>query len=108
MMGQSWIRMIDGERHRVCGKCGECLPDTEEFYYYNEKRDGFRSPCKACIQEKRYATNVAKTCCVPGCTNPRYVTRTGVYRNSRCWEHRYHEAVTKPRKERLKMEGKRG
>ena len=86
-MGQSRIRMVDGERYRVCGKCGESLPDTEEFFYWNEKHDALRSPCKACIQEKRYETNVAKPCCVPGCTNPRYKNRSGLYRDSRCREH---------------------
>lgn len=97
--------MIDGERHRRCGQCGDWWPDTAEFFHRNKKGDGFRSPCKACIQERRYATNKVATCCVPGCHNPRAATRSGVYRNSRCREHRYYVAVTKRRQLEVQADG---
>lgn len=88
--------ITDDAPEKLCLKCGECWPATEEFFFRAVK--GYlRSPCKACIAEKKVATNAVKPCCVPGCTNPRYQNKNGVYTH-RCWEHRYYVAVTKPAK----------
>ena len=66
---------------KQCGKCKEWWPDTNEFF--PRSANGIlRSPCKACIDEKRRETNTVKPCCVPGCTNPRYY-----WRYSRCKQH---------------------
>ena len=102
-MTKANIQVIDGERCRRCGKCGEWWPDTEEFFY-RSNRGYLRSPCKACIIEKKQQTNASQTCCVPGCNNPRHQRKSGIY-DHRCWEHRYYQMVVKPKKERLKVEG---
>lgn len=108
-MTHAQIRTVDGIRERQCRKCGEWWPDTTEFFYfYDTGHTSLRSPCKACIEEKRYETNQVKPCCVPGCTNPRYPCKSGLYRNSRCWEHRYHKVVAKPRKAARKAEAAKG
>lgn len=95
MTGQTIRTADDGTIEKLCRKCGEWWPATDEFFFRNPRNKvNFRSPCKACIAEKRQQTNAVKPCCVPGCTNPRYS-----WRYSRCYEHRYHEAVAKPRRE---------
>lgn len=99
----STIRLIDGERCRRCGKCGEFLPDTKEFFYSNPQHDGFKSPCKACVIEKKQHTNATRPCCVPGCTNPRRQRKSGLY-DYRCAEHTYHKMIAKLRRERLEAE----
>jgi hypothetical protein len=81
------LRIVNGQQERYCRKCKDWWPNTSEFFYYNKARDGFRSPCKACIADKRAQTNEVTLCCVPGCTNPRYLSKGGKYQ-SRCWEHR--------------------
>ena len=99
-MTHALIKVIDGERCRFCRKCGEWWPDTEEFFY-RSVRGGLRSPCKACIAEKKQQTNATKPCCVPGCNNPRYQRKSGVY-DHRCWEHRYWKHVGKAKREARK------
>lgn len=65
----------------LCGKCREVWPATDE--YFTRRANGkFYSPCKACVQEKRFATNAVEPCCVPGCGEPR-----AVYYSSRCAKH---------------------
>lgn len=77
---------------KQCGKCGEWLPATQEFFYCS--RGSLRSPCKACIAEQRQETNRDAICCVPGCNQPRRVSRNGVRHYSRCDEHQHEiEAV---------------
>lgn len=74
-----------------CNKCGEWWPLSTLFFLRREGK--YRSPCIACIDEKRRQTNETKLCCVPGCTNPRYH-----WRFSRCYEHRsYFVNVIQPR-----------
>lgn len=69
----------------LCYRCGEEWPPTEEFWHF--RRGKPQRPCKACRQEKRYATNAVTPCCVPGCTRPRHTCKSGVQRYSRCKEH---------------------
>lgn len=66
---------------KLCLKCGEWWPETSEFFYSSPK-GRLRSPCKACVEERRAETNAVKPCCVPGCTEPRYY-----WRYSRCRKH---------------------
>lgn len=103
MMRKPSIKVIDGEQHRLCGKCGEWWPDTDEFFYRHYRRGARRSPCKACIAEQKQMTNATQPCCVPGCNNPRHRRKSGVYAH-RCYEHRYYVMVQKPRNERMKVE----
>lgn len=91
------LRIIDGETEKLCLKCGEWWPATTEFFYRAHKGGYLRSPCKACISEQKQLTNQSRPCCVPGCSNPRHRRKSGVY-DHRCYEHRYHEAVAKPRR----------
>lgn len=66
---------------KFCNQCQEWWPATDEFFFKSSK--GYlRSPCKACIDDKRRKTNALKPCCVPGCNNPRYH-----WRFSRCKQH---------------------
>lgn len=74
-----------GEAEKRCGKCGEYLPMTREYWIYKGDQPG--SPCKACQQERRLAINQAKPCCVPGCNKPRHISSSGQARYSRCIEH---------------------
>lgn len=78
---------------KLCHKCGEYWPATEEFFYRSV--EGYlRSPCKACTDDHRRTVTALKPCCVPGCTNPRYY-----WRYARCWEHRsYLQVNPHPRK----------
>ncbi len=76
----------EDEPVKLCRQCGEWWPSTDEFFH-RSTQGTFRSPCKACIQERRYETNTRQTCCVPGCNQPRRVTKEGLPRYSRCEKH---------------------
>lgn len=69
---------------KKCRKCGEFWPETDEFFCRNPRNGVLRSPCRACIDEKRAETNAVTACAVPGCQQPRY---SGRY--SYCWDHRH-------------------
>lgn len=79
------IDLVIGDTpEKLCHKCGEHWPATDEFFYRSTRnRSNFRSPCKACIDEKRRETGAVKPCCIPGCNKPRYH-----WRYARCYEHR--------------------
>ncbi len=74
-------RIVDGEVEKFCHKCSEWWPATDEYFYRSTCKN-LRSPCKACIDEKRREL-ASKPCCVPGCNQPRYH-----WRYARCYEHR--------------------
>lgn len=76
------VAVADAPRKK-CRKCKEYWPATAEFFFRSAKNGNLRSPCKACISEKRAATNAVKPCAVAGCDQPRYSPRY-----SYCWEHR--------------------
>jgi hypothetical protein len=69
MSGQETvIQVVDDEAEKLCRKCGEWWPATTEFFH-RSAIGNLRSPCKACIDEKRREL-VTKPCCVEGCEQP--------------------------------------
>ena len=87
-------------REKFCNVCGDWWPESDEFFYRQPetKNHNLRSPCKACIEDKRRITNAVTPCCVPGCTEPRCH-----WRLSRCRKHQHeldvkHHQAAKARK----------
>ncbi len=74
--------VVEDEPQKKCHKCGEFWPETDEFFprLVTGKLNG---TCRACIDDRRHELAETKTCCVPGCNQPRYY-----WRYARCWEHR--------------------
>ena len=60
------LRTTEFGEEKYCHKCKDWFPNTDEFFFV--QRGKLRSPCKACIQEKRFTL---KVCCVEGCNQPR-------------------------------------
>jgi len=77
---------VEKVEEKLCRKCGEHWPATTEFFYRDSRTGQLFSPCKACQAEHIAQRNAQKTCCVPGCSNPRHAPYS-----SRCYEHRYHQ-----------------
>jgi len=84
MSAMRWNHQMQ-EAERLCDKCGEWLPATEEFFVC--RRGSLQGPCIACREEKRLITNLTTACCVEGCDKPRHVGKRGCQRYSRCTEH---------------------
>ncbi len=78
--------MVDSDDvpDKLCHKCGEWLPATDEFFP-KLPNGRLHAPCKACVAERRRKVSAQKPCCVPGCNKPRYH-----WRFARCWEHRHY------------------
>lgn len=61
---------------KLCRRCGEHWPATDEFFYRSADTRRLRSPCRCCIDEKRAKTNLVKPCAHPGCNKPRCGSRS--------------------------------
>lgn len=87
-----------GDTEKQCGKCGEWLPMTTEFFDRNPYNGHIKSPCKACIAEWR----MTQPCNVDGCPTPRWNTGT-----SYCRDHHYQIRLKRPPKYTWKPKGDR-
>jgi hypothetical protein len=62
----TFTAVYDDEGDKLCHKCGEYWPPTDEFFECNSN-GAFKSPCKACRVERRLEAMPHKRCKIEGC-----------------------------------------
>lgn len=75
------------EAEKLCHKCGECWPATDEFFSRDSGTGNLKSPCKACQMDQWHAHNATAPCSVEGCNEPRRRTKNGTANYTRCDKH---------------------
>jgi hypothetical protein len=51
--GRPVVRIEDGEKEKLCGRCNEWWPQTEEFFSFIATRKHFHNECRACRAQQQ-------------------------------------------------------